>query len=297
MDQQGEQSAIHEWKYSDKRILTPKEFLLEVKDKLSKKKVLSIGEHHDMEQDESYSWIQQYSGEILEAYQFYKIGKNSHKFSPSFVELLRPTSELRKRLTQMQRPSFDELRKMHVGRLFAFGVLPIAKALDYTNIVLEGFDENDPLRTIQRSKDKTGDLLRITSAMMLDMNIYGALSDGIFSTPTDIGNSLFETIREVKDTDPDAKIVVYNGALHSMTEPFKSGTTVKEGLLQISDASQWTYAPRAKELWGDQYGAIDLLNGDRLLPPSHFRYMQEQADADSITCFSHGVDQQTYVLK
>jgi hypothetical protein len=200
-------------------------------------------------------------------------------------------------LASKQQPSFDDLKQMHVGRLFALGILPIAVAAGYTDLVLEGFDDRNPGRTIQRSKDKTGDLIRMTSAMMLGMRIHGAWPDGNFPTPTDVSDALFEKIKTAKEANPDAKVIVYNGAVHNMTEPFKTGTKVSLGPFGEEDASEWTYAPRAREVWGDSYGAIDLLNGNRPLPESQFKLMQDKAEPGVITRFSHGFDQQTYVLK
>jgi hypothetical protein len=92
MDITGEQTHTHEWGYSSKEVVTPKEFLTEISDKLRRKDVLSVGEHHDMEQDESYGWIQQHGGEIVEAYDWYRLGKITGKPTPPFERLLRPES-------------------------------------------------------------------------------------------------------------------------------------------------------------------------------------------------------------
>lgn len=291
-----EQPQTNEWGYASKDVISPKEFLTDIADTLKSHDVVSVGESHDMEQDQSYGWIQQHTGEILEAYDWYRLGRITGKSALPLEKLLRPESRLLENLANHKKLTIEDLKQMHVGRLFALMVLPMACLVGYTDLVLEGFDDINPGRFIQRSKDKTGDLLRMTSAMMWGMTLHGAYPDGMFTTPTDIGNALFTKIKEVKDAKPDAKIIAYNGAVHNMTEPFKTGTKVSEGLLS-SDASEWTYAPRARDLWGERYAAIDLLNGDRSLPMSHFKFMQEQSEKSAITRFSHGVNQKTYVLQ
>ncbi len=210
---------------------------------------------------------------------------------------MRPGSGLIQRFKQEKQPTLEALTQFHPGRLFAVGILPLARSLGYTDLVLEGFDVNNPANSLERSKDKAGDLLRLTSAMMLDMNIHGAYPRSRFVTPTDIGNELFSTIKAVKEASPEAKILAYNGAVHNMTDPFKKGTHVHESFLSSSDASEWSYAPRAKELWGDRYGVIDLLGGNSTLPDSHFKYMQEYAQNGVVTRYLHGVNQNTYVFK
>ena len=97
----------------------------------------------------------------MEAYDFYR---NYNKQPPLTLErFLRHDSTLLKELAQ-ENPSFDNLKKMHAGRLFALAVLPLARSTGYTHLILEGFDETDPAKTLARSKDRAGDLLRITMA-------------------------------------------------------------------------------------------------------------------------------------
>jgi hypothetical protein len=290
-----EQEQTYEWKYTRKEELAPNEFSKQVLTTLQEKDVVSVGEQHDLEQDTSYSWLLDYQTDILDAYDKYSLSKDSSKPPPPLERLLRRESDLLERLAQ-EVPTFDQLRQMHVGRLFAVGVLPLAAVAGYKHVVFEGVDENDPQRNLARSKDKIGDLLRLTYAMQLGMNIHGAYSDGLMSTAADTGDALFAKIQEVKNADPEGKIIVYNGATHNMTEPFRKGMKVKEGLIEY-DASELTYAPRAREKWGMKYGSIDLLNGNRSFPASHFKYMQEHAVADRITAFSHGIDQKSYVIK
>lgn len=291
----GEQPQKQDWGYTRKDTLTPKDFLRRIQDKLKAKDVLSVGEAHDMNQDTSFSWILDHEKEILEAYNIYRMAQDVSKPAPPFEGLLRRDSRFLEKLAQ-ENTSFDHVRKMHVGRLFALSILPLARLAGYTDIVLEGVDDRNPGRLLDRSTDRSGDLLRLTAAMMLGLKIHGAYSDGMFTTAADIGDAVFAKMGEVKDRNPNAKVVVYNGAVHNMTEPYKEGTKIKEGIVEY-DVSEMTYAPRAIELWGDRYGAIDLINGDRLMPESQFRFMQQQASDDVITCFTHGIDQQTYVLK
>ncbi len=296
MDVVSEQTGVHEWgEYAERRVLAPPEFIKEISEKLKEKDILSVGEHHDLEQDASYGWIQQFAGEIFEAYDWYRLGKITGKEPMPFERLLRRESKLVEKLMERQ-PSFEELKKMHVGRFFALGVLPLAKAAGYTDLVLEGFDEISPGASYQLSKDKTGDLLRLTYAMILGFNIHGAWPRGQFVKPEEVGDSIFEKIKAAKTSNPEAKILVYNGAMHNVTEPFKLGSKVSLGIFGETDPNEWSYAPRARELWGEWYGAMDLMNGGRPLPNSHFKYMQEKAEPGQITRFTHGIDQQTYIL-
>ncbi len=156
--------------------------------------------------------------------------------------------------------------------------------------------KKNPGKTIGRSTDRTGDLLKMVSSMMLGMRIHGAWPDSSMHSPKDTGDSLLKKIKDVKTKNPTARIIVYNGAIHNMTEAFKSGSVVSSDLRRL-DASEWTYAPRAIEMWGNRYGAIDLLNGNSPLPESHYKYMQKDALSNAITCYTHGIDQQSYVFK
>lgn len=298
MDGQEEQSHQYEWGYSNKEVLEPDAFEAQLKSVFQERDVVSVGEYHDERRDTSFAWLQDHRDEILQTYDWYRMMGDKSEPEPfiTMLKLLPPGSQLFDRLTKGF-PSMHELRKLHVGRMFAFQVLPAARNAGYTHLVLEGVDAANPARTLERSKDQTGDLLRITMAMMMGMKIHGAYSEGVLSTPVDIANTLFDEVKQIRDSDPNAKVVVYNGASHSMTEPFKKGTQVGAGILSF-DASELTYAPKARELWGDRYGAIDLIGGDKsLVGLGHFTHMQQEAKPDQITMFTHGVNQQTFVIK
>lgn len=298
MNPDGEQAQTHEWQYLNKDELTQPEFFGEISKTLQEADVLSVGEHHDDLQDSSFAWIQQYTGEILQAYDIYGMhrAKRPEEPLPDLDQVLPRESDLLARLTQ-EGPTFEEAKKMHVGRLFTFAVLPLAASAGYTDVVLEGLNERNPGQSIQKSKDKSGDLLRLTMAMWLGMDIHGAYPEGSFPTPEAVGDSIFEKLKAVKEAKPAAKVIAYNGATHNMTEPFKKGTVVDLGFFGKTDASEWSYAPKAKALWGDKYKAIDLINGDRELPASHFRHMQQKSAEGVVTRFTHGVGQKSYVFK
>ncbi len=284
----------NEWQYNKKEIVTPKDFLKDILTTMQGAEVCSFGEYHDERTDPSYSFLLNHMGEILDIYHYYKGFRESPKpaIELSFDRLLRLGSTLVEELDKAN-PSMAQLQKMHVGRLFGLAILPLARYAGYTDLVLEGVDEINPGTTLERSKDQIGDLLRLTTAMRLGMNIHGAYDTGRFPTGKGVADALWSKIKDIKEKTPETHVIVYNGALHNMTEP--SQGEVSEGFLKY-DASELTYAPQARKLWGDKFRAIDLLNGDRLLPQSHFRYMQDQAQPDAITRFSHGINQQTYVL-
>lgn len=296
MSDSGEPTPLsHEWQYKKKEVVTPKDFLRDILSKLQAAELCSFGEYHDERIDQSYSFLLQHQAEILEIYHWLRFFNESSQNATRlpFERLLPPRSTLVEEMDALN-PSMDQLQKMHCGRLFGLVLLPLARHVGYTDLVLEGVDENNPGATLARSKDQIGDLLRITTAMRLGMKIHGAYDTSRFPTGKGVADALWLKIKDIKQKDPHSRTIVYNGAAHNMTEPLHGN--VSEGFFHY-DASELTYAPKAIEMYGDKYSATDLLNGDRLLPSGHFRFMQEQAQPGAITKYTHGINQQTYVLK
>lgn len=287
-----------EFEYKKAELSGPKEFFSKILGKLKKSEVVSIGEAHNENSDKSYAWILKYEQEIVNAYNWYHSIQNApggDKKLPRLDQILAPNSTLEEELgSQGANNTFEALRKMHTGRLFANVILPSAKILGYTDVVLEGFDESSPNTSLSRSKDKIGDLLKITSAMTLGMRIHGAYAGSLLDTAAGVAESLISKTKSIKEKYKDAKFIVYNGAIHNMTDAI-SNTTVKEGLAEYK-ASDLSYAPEAIALWGDKYGSINVFNEDAKLPESHFSVMQKDVSRGIITEFSHGVDQQTYFI-
>ena len=289
-----EQDSSQEWKYDKREVLSPKEFLNEIYAKMKAKRILSVGEFHDENQDASYNWILKHQGAILHAYDWYRQSLILDPSRAPALDRLLPRDSLLLDELAKQNPPFEQLAKMHVGRVFALAVLPLARSAGYTDLILEGLDEDNPQDSIENSKDRAGDLLRLTLAMSLGMRIHG---EAVVAPAWKVADSLFSKIEEVSDRYRDARIIVYNGATHNMTEPVGGQMMVHEEGFAPYAANRLSYASRARQEWGSQYGAIDLLNGQKPLPDSHFKAMQENAQDTGITRYSHGFDQQTYIIK
>ncbi len=75
MDGIQEQATTYEWKYTSKDTLTPKEALEDIIGILKNRDILSVGESHNLEVDTSYNWLNEYTGDILDAYTYYRMGK------------------------------------------------------------------------------------------------------------------------------------------------------------------------------------------------------------------------------
>ena len=284
-----------DWQYDSKESVDPLVFLQQISNTLQQSSIVSFGEQHDLRVDESFSWILSFQNEILEAYHVYSLtmGIENPKPMETFQRCLRRGSRLINVLSE-NLSSFEEVRNMHVGRMFALHILPLARNLGYTEVVLEGVEAKNPARLIDRSTDKIGDLLRILMAMVLGMRVHGAYADGLLSTAVDVGVELQDKINEVKTNNPDSKIIVYNGAMHNMTIPYQGTHASIPGISM--DVSQITYAPDLIAEYGSQYSAIDMLNKDRTIPTGHFSQMQEESEAGEITCFKHGIRQQSFVI-
>lgn len=284
-----------DWQYSNKESLGDKEFLQEIFNLLKSHKVFSVGEYHDENIDQSFLWILNHKTEIFRAFDKFRYLQNltsAEQPSNLFEECLDRDSLLLNSLKLLV-PSFAEMKKMHAGRLFAFALMPLAKAAGYTDIVLEGFDSSNPERLFEQSKDKIGYLIRMLMIMVLNFKVSGVDEVGLFKTPVNIGQGLFSAVTRIIDADQGAKVLIYNGAMHSATQPFvgKVGDFFTGGF----DLSEISYANRAIVRWGDQFQPIDIFPKLPLLPTSHYREMQEQAGS-GITCFTHGVGQRSYVI-
>lgn len=285
----------YEWKYLSKEILTPKDFLRRLATVFEEKEIVSVGEAHDVNDDSSYGWLQSFKGDILQAFSSYRLVteiKGGALPRSDFERSLPPDSKLLRAL-ESHPISFKDLAAMHPGRLFAVGVLPLSRFSGFTELVLEGEIAERTDVHFQRSKDTTGDLLRLTIGMIMGMRIHSAYAGGFLSTVADVGQAVYHKITEIKKNNPQAKILAYNGAMHNMTKPFQGRGQEIPGI--AFDLAQITYAPQLIKDYGDRYAAIDLL-GAKPLPESHFAQMQREAEGE-ITCFTHGQGQMSFVIK
>lgn len=285
----------YDWQYLSKESIEDEIFLRELYSILESHEVFSVGEHHDENTDQSFVWILNHEAEILEAFDIYKRLQELpvEDRNPRLIEACFRHESVFLAKFQQALPSFTEMKKMHVGRLFAFCLMPLAKATGYNYLVLEGVDSNDPARLLELSKDRVGDLIRILMSIVLNFKVSGVVEKGIFKTPVDIGQGLLNAAIRIKEGDPSGKVLIYNGAMHNETQPFTGEISLPWGIRY--DAKDISYAPRARALWGEQYQSINLLSRSRMLPQSHYSVMQGEA-GDGITRFNHGINQKTYVI-
>jgi hypothetical protein len=284
-----------EWGYTKSEVLDTDTFLKQLVELFKEKKIVSIGEVHDNNNDTSFDWIINYGGEISVAYDFYQHAQQQQQPKISLERLLPNESTLIHAIRSISLNP-EDYRDKHAGRLFAMLVLPIAKLSGFTDVVFEG--DPDPRAILSEhgdmlNRDKIGAALRVTMAMYWGLNIHGA-SFTRSQTANVVGDLIFDKIREIRKHNPDAKVLVYNGAMHNMTIPI-TGTMAEYGAGY--DASGITYAPRALKSWGPDYGAIDIINHTPPIEDEiHFQFMQEHADPYGVTCFSHGINQKTYII-
>ena len=287
--------AEHDWKYDSKTELQNGDFFFFLLDSINEAEIVSIGEYHDLEQNSSFSWILDYSEDILEAarqhQRLLKSGKSRDDLS--FQSFLPFDSDLMQKLDGVN-SNLNELRSMHVGIFFAMRLLPIAAKLGFTDVIFEGLNDSNMLASYEFSKDKVGDLLRIVMATRLDMIIHGARSSKDLPSAVDVGQELKTKIDECKEEKPDARIIVYNGAMHNMTITYTAPFFYFPGVKL--DTAKISYAPAMIEKYGARYVAIDLLNKNKAIPSSHFQLMTEEASSNQITMYKHGIRQKTFVI-
>lgn len=289
-----EKGINHEWTYDSKNELSPTEFLATLFSLIKDAEIVSVGEHHDDNQDTSHNWILNFEDEILTAAHHYQQYCSAYQPNKDTFKIFLPRdSQLVNRLDDIK-TSFDDIRLLHVGRFFALQFLKLAYMSGFTDIVFEGINTSNFYANYKMSKDRIGDLLRLVCAMRLGMRIHGAYAGTRFPTPVDVGQALKEKIENVKENDPTARVIVYNGATHNMTVPYQGKFSLLPGL--TIDVSKITYAPDLMRRYRSKYVSIDLLNKRRKLPASQFSQMQKEAQDGCVTAYEHGIRQTTFVI-
>lgn len=291
-----------EWRYENRTTLDTKAFLRQVSDHLKEARVVSFGEIHDENHEQDFGWLLPHQDEIVTALEKYSQFQNI--VSPEPVDTLRkllgPESALMLEL-ERQKPSFNTLRESHSSRLFALAILPLARVNGFTDIVFEGLEPSNFRHILKdkRSKDLIGDLLKCLLAMLTGLRIHGVpVSGGILSTGEAVGNDLFRKTVEITDGQPDAKVVVYGGAAHSLTDPGDLSISGPFGPIKLAKLS---YGPKAITKWGKQYKSIDLFCRRTLDRTPEIRatiYGQMMADSakGEISAFTHKSGQVTYII-
>lgn len=291
-----------EWSYTTKETLEPKVFLGQVSTKLKEAKVISIGEIHDENSSQDFGWIRVHQDEIINALEKYAIIQDHIPLDPGVTlkRLLGSGSALMVEL-EKQKPSFDDLRKAHTSRLFALAILPLARVNGFTDIVLEGLEPSNFRNIIENkmSKDIIGDLMKCLFAMAAGLRIHGVpVSGSIFSDGTEVGDDLFSETVKITDKHPDAKVLVYGGAAHNLTDP---GDLTISGPLGPIKLGNLSYAPRATTKWGERYKSIDLFSRKTLerapkIGNTVYGKMMADSTKGEITAFTHKSGQVTYII-
>ena len=292
----------YDWHYTEKKPCTQDEFLAEIDQELRERQVVSVGEYHDMNTDTSFGWIEEHTDEIVSAFTTYHQAIEAGEDPPPLRQVLSPDSQLLSKL-ENDKPTFEELKQMHVGRLFATVIIPHAAKLGYHDLVLELFDPHNPEQVLFGSKDLTGTndrigtLLTITMAMDSGMRLHGSIPENL--TLESNSDAIFSHMVDLRRDNPDAQVLSYNGSLHNMIVPYphariQIGDLSPDG---YTDPHDWSFGAQARMVWGSDFGSIDLLNRNRnTTVNSHFKNMVDDAAEGTITRYTHNTDQQSYVL-
>jgi len=301
-DDRSKPEIEREWSYENKTSLDSKDFLKQVSDHLKGAKVVSFGEIHDENHEQDFDWLLPHQEEIVTALE--KYSQIQDIVSPEPVDTLRKLlgheSPLMLEL-ERQKPSFNTLRESHSSRLFALAILPLARVNGFTDIVLEGLEPSNFRHIIKdkRSKDLIGDLLKCLLAMLTGLRIHGIpVSGGILSTGENVGDDLFRKTAEITDEFQDAKVLVYGGAAHNLTDPGDLSISGPFGPIKLAKLS---YAPRAIAKWGGRYISIDLFSRKTLertkkIGDTIYGQMMDDSVKGEITAFTHKSGQITYII-
>lgn len=303
----GQETITYDWEGPKiTTSLEPKELGVLLRDYIAQKDIISFGEHHDLNHDTSFNELLDYKRAIFNIYGIYR---DSSRFEqqpslPRAIEHVRRyateygDNELMENVnglvSMLSKPHGNSILQSHPSRIFATLIIPIAKAQGFTDIVLEGFDDRDPSRVFERSKDKVGHLLIMLSSMMVGMRLHGAYSDSWLDLGDLMAEALSNKVNSVKAENPDARVLVYNGMAHNATQPLEGTVPTPLGNFELASIS---YAPAMIEKYGKSYGAVDLIGGKSDLEGTgHYEWMQQKAGV-GVTAYQHGVDQLTMVFK
>lgn len=281
-----------------------KDMLRTIAYSIADKQVVSFGDAHNDNKDTSVSDLLKHSDLICEIYKRYAYFQNINKPEPSstFVQALTSLEKYSPELaSQIEIFRINplgmylddhELINCHPSRIFAKGILPLGIKLGFTDLVLEGLLENDPHKTFMLSKDRIGTLMILTAAMLLGYKIHEA---NVFTSPIDTGDAILKSIQAATQY-PAARVLVFNGAMHNMTIPFKGEVWLP--MTGRIDVSKTSYAPALIGEYGDRFKAIDLFSTKTEFPPSRFATMKDLAleSGGQIVKIEHGKNQTTFFL-
>lgn len=228
------------------------------------RRVVSFGEEHDENRDQSFRNILRFEQLILHAYS-YRRHERWRGRSLDFADLLEflgrnfdslLVNDFIQFLQDMTSIPLEAILRQPASRIFALVILPLSKRLGYTDVVVEGLYEEDPWRTIERSKDRIGMLLKILTGLICDLNIRGAYDENFLQPGVGVALAFQRRVNAIFDENPSARVVTYSGGAHNLTKPIKG--TWSFGPITI-DLSQFTFAPAFQQRWGQHFLSIDLV--------------------------------------
>ncbi len=227
------------------------------------KKVVSFGEEHNLNADTSFKEIKRFSQLIFLMFRMYKEEKRYGWGFREVVEHLWKNEELFLELTWLLEVVSQAHKKiwnlkLSSTRVFAGNILAMAHVEGFTDIVFEGFQENNIAENYTRSKDKVWFLLIVFFSMFYNLDLHWVYDDLPVFWFMKWAWLFEQKVDEILEKKPEAKILTYNWGIHSMTEPIL--WTQK---MYWVDLELWklTFAPRFHErFWGD-FSSIDLIDG------------------------------------
>lgn len=283
--------------------LHPDRLREELKRHLHGKKMVCFGEEHDGNRDPSFAEVLDYEEVILWAHHSLK----SRTFSSNFAELLKDNFNLLERemgpeklrkfilfAAKLFTVTPEELmhQRASASRIFALVVLPLCKELGYTDVLVEGALDS----RLERSKDRIGTLVTLLMALMLGLRIENAYAEDFLNPGGAIANAFRDKLRAIFENTPDARVVTYGGALHSMTIPLEGTYHFLPGLTM--DLSKLSFVPEFQKRFGGDFLSIDLVMPTSSDPriESHFSLLKQQGNAESITVVKHSRGQVAFVF-
>lgn len=277
----------------------PKDFATHLEPLIAGKKIVSFGEEHNLNKDKTYGEINKYKDLIFSLYGTMKLFR--FKNLSELVEDMRrrePNSKELKDLKALLEYCAEEgnekdFSKVTSSRIFASHVIPTLKKEGFTDVVIEGFNEDRPSENYELSKDRTGYLLIMLTAMTHDLKIHGAYSGGL-----DFGFGVAESFRHKVDSitakDPKARVATYNGGAHNLTVPM-TGNAPFIG----RPMSELSFVPHFSDKYGDKFKSIDLVTKsptatDQVRTP--YDVLRQTGDADSVNVVDYAAGQTAFVF-
>lgn len=263
-------------------------------------KVISFGEEHDLNRDESFSEILDYEDVVLFLYREVSSGHMNLKTATNFVcEKLGVQGRLdgfQNLLIKILSVETDELLTSHTTRFFALKIIPVLSTQGFKDIIIEEFDVSNPERTMKLSKDKIGILLTVLMAVFSEMKIHGATGNNFLNPGKAISDAFKSKIKEIHKERPNAKIITFNGGVHNLTKPYEG---VVKGLLGIEiDLSTFSFGDDLRRQYGRSFVSVDLVSaaphGEGI--NSHYDALREKADSFNIMEVHHSDGQVAFVF-